>query len=50
MKDILIIYPKDIFPWQFLYFFPDPQGQGSFLPIFLGGVLNEFFSSGFIEP
>ena len=21
-------------PWQFLYFFPEPQGQGSFRPIF----------------
>ena len=23
------------FPQQSLYFFPEPQGQGSFLPIFL---------------
>ena len=22
-------------PWHCLYFFPEPQGQGSFLPIFL---------------
>jgi len=22
-------------PWHFLYFFPLPQGQGSFLPILL---------------
>jgi hypothetical protein len=21
-------------PWHFLYFFPEPQGQGSFLPTF----------------
>ena len=24
------------FPWQCLYFFPLPQGHGSFLPTFLG--------------
>lgn len=25
---------RDYFPWHFLYFFPDPQGHGSFRPTF----------------
>ena len=27
---------------QFLYFFPDPQGQGSFLPTFASAVAGRF--------
>ncbi len=25
-------------PWHFLYFFPLPQGHGSFLPTFIRGI------------
>ena len=31
-------------PQQFLYFFPLPQGQGSFLPIFLSILTGSFFA------
>lgn len=31
-------------PQQFLYFLPLPQGQGSFLPIFLSILIGSFFA------
>ncbi len=33
-------------PQQYLYFLPDPHGQGSFLPIFFGlTIVPDFFCS-----
>ena len=31
---LIILFFNQIDPQQCLYFFPDPHGQGSFLPIF----------------
>src|SRR5699024_4984205 len=42
------VYSNHIFPWQFLYFFPLPHGQGSLRPtdsFFTYGVFEFFFFS-----